>query len=92
MELLQEIIEAMQGLIEEIAPLNVPFLDECLKKWHFTTDETAELKKLLGRWQLLCPDHVLLSQDFLEQASAKVALLFLENHLRELSNFASEST
>ncbi|WP_420422295.1 hypothetical protein [Simkania sp.] len=30
-ELIQKILEEMHGLIDEIAPVNIPFLDECLK-------------------------------------------------------------
>jgi len=84
-ELLQKILTEMRGLIDEIAPMSVPFLDECLKKWHFTTYETHQLKNLLQRWQLLCPDQVLFSQDFTSQKSAKEALNFLEKHLKNLS-------
>lgn len=83
--LLKKIIHEMKALIEEIAPLDVPFLDECLKKWHFTTCETHQLKNLLKRWQHLCPDHVLFSHDFKYQKSAKDALHYLEKHLSHLS-------
>lgn len=80
-DLLKKIIREMHGLIDEIAPVNIPFLDECLKKWHFTTCETNQLKGMLQRWQLVCPDQVLLSQDFINQKSTKEALHFLECHL-----------
>jgi hypothetical protein len=83
--LIQKILGEMHGLIDELAPLNIPFLDECLKKWHFTTCETHQLKNHLQRWQLLCPDQVLFSQDFTERKTAKEALTFLENHLKNLS-------
>lgn len=82
--LIQGIIQEMQALIKEIAPVETPFLEELIKKWHFTTCETHQLKKLLKRWQLLCPDQVLLSHDLLSKRSAKEALSFLEGHLNEI--------
>lgn len=84
-DLIQTILKEMEGLIEEIAPVNLPFLDACLKKWHFTTCETHQLKDLLSRWHLLCPDQVLLSQDFLAQKNSKEVLHYLEEHLKTLS-------
>ena len=80
--MIQDITKEMQTLIKEIAPVETPFLDELMKKWHFTTCETHQLKKLLQRWQVLCPDQVLLSQDLLSKKTAKDALTFLETHLR----------
>ena len=84
-DLLKKILKEMRGLIDDIAPVSVPFLDECLKTWHFTTCETHQLKNLLQRWQHLCPDHVLFSQDFTNQKSAKDVLQFLEKHLEHVS-------
>lgn len=84
-DLIQKITGEMCALINEIAPLKTPFLDECLKRWHFTTCETHQLKNLLQRWQLLCPDLVLLSQAFLEKKNGREALDYLENHLNHLS-------
>lgn len=84
-DLLEEILKEMCGLIEEIAPVDIPFLDECLKKWHFTACQTHQLKNFLKRWQYLCPDQVLFSQDFTYQKSAKDVLHYLEKHLEDLS-------
>lgn len=80
-ELIESIVEEMHTLIDEIAPEETPFLDELIKRWHFTTSETLELRKLLQRWQLLCPDQILLSQDVLEKQSAQEVILFLKKNL-----------
>ena len=83
-EMIQEILKEMQTLIAEIAPIETPFLDEFMKKWHFTTCETHQLKKLLQRWNVLCPDQVLLSHDLLSKKAAKDVLRFLEDQLNVL--------
>ena len=80
-DIVKKVLEELSVLIEEIAPFETPLLEEFLKKWHFTTCETYSLKKLLKRWQALCPDQVLFSQDLTKQKSAKQVLTFMENHL-----------
>ena len=84
-ELIGKIVEEMQLLIQELSPIGIPFLDEFLKKWHFTTCETHRLQKLLKKWQLLCPQEVLLSQDLLKQKNTKEVLSFLESALSKIS-------
>lgn len=79
--LIKTVVEEMRTLIEEIALEEIPFLDEFIKRWHFTTSEALELKKLIERWQLLCPDQVLLSQNILEKDSPQDVLAFLRDHL-----------
>lgn len=79
--LIQDILKEMDTLIHEIAPEKIPFLDELLKKWHFTTIQTHQLKKVLQKWHKQCPDQVLLSHDLLSKTSAKEALHYLESHL-----------
>ncbi len=79
--LIKTVIDEMHTLIDEIAPEQTPFLDEFIKRWHFTTGETLQLKKLLQRWQLLCADQILLSQDLLEKKSATEVLIFLKGHI-----------
>lgn len=79
--LIKAVVGEMQSLIEEIAPEEIPFLDEFIKRWHFTTSEALELKKLIERWQLLCPDQILLSQNILEKRSAHDVLTYLKDHL-----------
>ncbi len=83
-DLIQTIINEMRTLIDRIAPEEIPFLDEFIKRWHFTTAETLQLRKLLQRWQLLCADQVLLSQDLLEKKSASGVLMFLKEHLEAI--------
>ena len=79
--LISTIIDKMHSMIEEIAPDDIPFLDECLKRWHFTTFETLQLKKLLQRWEVICPDQILFSKTFLEKTSSKEVLAYLSSHL-----------
>lgn len=82
--MIQDILKEMQTLIQEIAPIETPFLDELMRKWHFTTCETHQLKKLLQRWNVLCPDQVLLSHDLLSKKAAKDVLSFLEDQINAL--------
>lgn len=81
---IQTIIEEMHTMIAEIAPEDIPFLDEFIRRWHFTTTETLQLRKLLQRWHLLCPDQILLSHSLLEKKSAKEVLAFLKNHIENI--------
>jgi len=80
-ELVRIVIDEMHTMIEEIAPEDTPFLDEFIRRWHFTTYETLQLRKLLQRWQLLCPDQILLSQALLEKKAAKEVLAYLRSHI-----------
>ena len=79
--LIQTVIDEMHTLIEEIAPEETPFLDELIKRWHFTTFETLQLRKLLKRWNLVCSDQILLSQELLQKKSAKEVLAYLKSHI-----------
>ncbi|MCB1106897.1 MAG: hypothetical protein KDK76_02230 [Chlamydiia bacterium] len=83
-DLIKTVIDEMRTLIEEITPLDTPFLDEFLKRWHFTTYETLELRTLLQRWQLLCPDQILLSKEIMGKRSAKEILEALRSHLENI--------
>ena len=80
-ELISTVIHEMHSMIEEIAPDDIPFLDECIKRWHFTTFETLQLKKLLQRWQLICPDQILFSKALLEKKTSKEVIAYLSSHI-----------
>ncbi|MCB1110908.1 MAG: hypothetical protein KDK64_07995 [Chlamydiia bacterium] len=84
LDIIRTILGEMHAMIEEIAPEKTPFLEEFIKRWHFTTCETLQLKKLLQRWQLLCPDQILLSHTLLEKRSAQEVLAHLKNHIESI--------
>ncbi|QVL58241.1 MAG: hypothetical protein KFB93_03940 [Simkaniaceae bacterium] len=83
-DLIRSVISEMHILIDEIAPEETPFLDEFIKRWHFTTLETLELRKLLQRWHLLCADQILLSRDLLEKKTAEEVLSFIKEHIEAI--------
>lgn len=78
---IKSIIHHFQSLISEIVPFDTPFLEEFLKKWHFSTCETYQLKKLLKRWQALCPDQVLFTHELESKKNASSVIKWMEEHL-----------
>ena len=78
---IETVITEMTRLAKEIMPHHIPLLDTFLKKWHFTTCETQQLKKTLQRWQTLYPDQILLSQDILNCQKASDVLSLLDKKL-----------
>lgn len=81
---LKSIITRFRSLISEIAVFDTPFLEGFLKKWHFSTCETYHLKKLLKRWQALCPDHVLFTHDLESKKNATAVIDWMEKHLSQI--------
>ena len=81
---LKSIVDQFQAFILEIVPFNTPFLEEFLKKWHFSTCETYRLKKLLKRWQALCPDQVLFTHDLECKKNASAVIDWIESHLNRI--------
>ncbi len=75
------VIAEMCHLAKDLMPHDVPLLDVFLKKWHFTTCQTQNLKKALQRWHVLFPDQVILSQDMLSCPTADSVLALLEQKL-----------
>lgn len=84
MDVIHTILSEMQALVDGMALEKTPLLDEFIKRWHFTTFEILELKKLLQRWQLLCPDQILLSQDLFEKKTSEDVLSFLREHIEAI--------
>ncbi len=81
---IKSIIGQFEALISEIVPFDTPFLEEFLKKWHFSTCETYQLKKLLKRWQALCPDQVLFNHDLESKKNASAVINWMEEHLNRI--------
>lgn len=75
------VIAEMSRLAKDLMPHDIPLLDVFLKKWHFTTCQTQNLKKALQRWHVLFPDQVILSQDVLSCQTADAVLDLLGKKL-----------
>ncbi len=81
---IQRLLSLMEKLSQDIKKELPPCFDACIERWHFTHCQKEQLKTLLKRWHLLCPERLLLSEKFLSQKKSKDALYYLESILNSL--------
>lgn len=74
LHVLDALIDACRRLRAEMAPLHgdPPDFEDCLRRWHFTTSDRHQLRRLLRRRQTLAPDAPLPLVDFSAEAGGAV--------------------
>lgn len=91
--LLTDVVEGLDGVIVPCLELAVemrateadpPGYEAMLARWHFTVSERHQLRRLLGRWRALAPDHPLPEEDLLPLRRGKEVNRRLEAWIDDL--------
>lgn len=93
LDVIDELVQQLASLSEEVTRLesNPPEIERFLKQWRFTVAEQNTLRRLLLRWQALCPDQDVWCDELEGLPKGKDVLLFLDRRLDTLpTRFSSQ--